>query len=296
LTHAQIPLSKITQLFTMAKLLLVVTGASRGLGRAIAKAFCNEQIIGFGGTFHEVRAFLVARSQTGLQETEDLMLQQASDSVRKGRKLKVDCSQHVIDLGDLDTLDSNLDELFKDIVKDVPDADHVVFINNAGSLGHLGPCAESPSLAAMRANVDLNITSALWTSVRFARFAKESSSETAFTTIVNISSLAAIQVFPTMGIYAAGKAARNHYHATLAKELHGSKKNIRTLNYAPGPLETDMVNELRSAEDLDTDLKSNFLQQLVNPDDSARELALKVLERGYESGEHIDYYDLLSSA
>jgi sepiapterin reductase len=274
----------------MAKLLLVVTGASRGLGRAIAKAFCNDALTPFL-RINEVRAFLVARSQTGLQETEDLMLQQASGI--QGRNLKVDCSQHLIDLGDLDTLDSKLDELFTEMVKEVPDADHVVFINNAGSLGHLGPCAESPSLADMRANVDLNITSALWTSVRFARFAKEYSSEAAFTTIVNISSLAAIQVFPTMGIYAAGKAARNHYHATLAKELNGSNKNIRTLNYAPGPLETDMATELRSAEDLDTDLKSNFQQQLVNPDDSALVLAKKVLERDYDSGEHLDYYDLI---
>jgi sepiapterin reductase len=275
----------------MAKLLLVVTGASRGLGRAIAKAFCSERLIDFQ-PFHEVRAFLVARSQTGLQETEDLMLQQASGR-KKGPKLNVNCSQHVIDLGNLDTLDSNLDDLLTEMAKEVLDADHVVFINNAGSLGHLGPCAESPSLADMRANVDLNITSALWTSVCFARFSKEKTSETAFTTIVNISSLAAIQVFPTMGIYAAGKAARNHYHATLAKELDGSKKNIRTLNYAPGPLETDMATELRSAEDLDTDLKSNFQQQLVNPDDSALELAKKLLKRDFKSGEHIDYYDLL---
>jgi sepiapterin reductase len=276
--------------FTMAKLLLVVTGASRGLGRAIAKAFCNDVLTPLR-RINEVRAFLVARSQTGLQETEDLMLQQASGV--KDRKLKVDCSQHVIDLGDLDTLDSNLDELLTEMVKDVPDADHIIFINNAGSLGHLGPCVESPSLADMRANVDLNITSAFWTSVRFARFSKESASDTAFTTIVNISSLAAIQVFPTMGIYAAGKAARNHYHATLAKELQGSTKDIRILNYAPGPLETDMATALRSAEDLDADLKANFQQQLVNPDDSALELAKKLLKRDFESGQHIDYYDLL---
>jgi short-subunit dehydrogenase len=149
----------------MAKLLLVVTGASRGLGRAIAKTFCNEKSTLMQKT-NEIRTFLVARSQTGLKETEEVMMQQTSG--RENCNVKVNCSQHVIDLGDLNTLDSNLDDLFAEMVQHVTGADHIVFINNAASLGHLGPCAESPSLAGMRASVDLNITSALWTSVRFA--------------------------------------------------------------------------------------------------------------------------------
>jgi sepiapterin reductase len=273
----------------MVKLLLVVSGASRGLGRAIAKVFCCDRPTPIQEA-NEIRAFLVARSQSGLQETEDLILQQASG--RDDCDVKVDCSQHVIDLGDLDTLDINLDEIFTEMVKHVPDADHIIFINNAASLGHLGPCVESPSLPDMRANVDLNITSALWTSTRFARFVEERASDTAVITIVNISALAAIQVFPTMGIYAAGKAARNHYNATLAMELKGSTKDINVLNYAPGLIDTDMANEFLSAENLDADLKPSFQQRLVDPDESARKLVELLTGRDFESGQHIDYYDL----
>ena len=96
-----------------------------------------------------------------------------------------------------------------------------------------------------------------------------------------------------MGVYAAGKAARNHYHATLAKELQGSTKHIKVLNYAPGPLDTDMANEFLSAKKLDADLKPSFQQQLVDPDNSATKLVELLAGRDFESGQHIDYYDLL---
>jgi sepiapterin reductase len=96
-----------------------------------------------------------------------------------------------------------------------------------------------------------------------------------------------------MGIYAAGKSARNHYHATLAKELEGSTKNSKVLNYAPGPLDTDMAAAFLSADNLNADLKPNFQQQLVDPDDSASKLVELLAMRDFESGQHIDYYDLI---
>ena len=68
--------------------------------------------------------------------------------------------------------------------------------------------------------------------------------------VVNVSSLCAVQAFESWGIYCAGKAARDMYHAVLAQELSkrsgdntGSK--ILVLNYAPGPLDTDMQKEIR---------------------------------------------------
>ena len=271
--------------YTMANLMLVVTGASRGLGRAIAKAFSREVSHIFPNT-SKVFVHLIARSSEGLDGTEQEILTQISD--RKAWNIEI--VKHQVDLSDLDKLDDILVLIFEAMRSRIIQCDRIVFVNNAGSLGVLGPCLESPSLKDMQRTVDFNVTSSLWTSVRFIRNVKIDAPE-ATTTIVNISSLAAIQPLPTMGIYSAGKAARDSYHAVLAKELKNTG-SIKILNYAPGPLETDMTNALRAEERLDADLKPHFQKQLIDPNDSAVVLVKLVMDNDFESGTHIDYYDV----
>jgi hypothetical protein len=99
------------------------------------------------------------------------------------------------------------------------------------------------------------------------------------------------------------------YHTCLAKELPDTGKDtdksndsaittsgkicLKYLNYAPGPLETDMTTQLRSAHDLDVNLKTFFQNKLVDPIDSARVLVRLVLGNDFENGQHIDYYDIV---
>ena len=90
-------------------------------------------------------------------------------------------------------------------------------------------------------------------------------------------------------VHRAGKAARDKYHTLIASEENGK---VKTLNYAPGPLETEMVEELRAAEHLDPTLKPNFHTKQLDPEASARKLIRLLLGDKFESGAHIDYYDL----
>lgn len=265
----------------MAKsLLLVITGASRGLGREIAKAFFCD----LAPSFERTSIALIARSKVGLEETERIILEQPIHSIN------IDTVLLVADLADLDSLDASLDEIFASIRDIGADYDRMIFINNAGTVGHVGPSIESPSLKDMQKHIDLNITARLWASVRFARFACRHTS--AQTTIVNISSLTALQAFPTLALYSAGMAARDSYHAAMAKELEDFADTVRILNYAPGPLETDMTNEIRQSEQLDTDLRPQYDKKLLDPFDSARVLVKLVTENNFESGAHVDYYDV----
>lgn len=215
---------------------IIITGASRGFGRALAivaaDAFAtseenNDALSPVPLPVPTVKLVLVARSLEGLQETETLIREQSTSGV----STEVSCQP--MDLGDLDRLDEHIDKLCREIESNNSSPRQIIFIHNAGTIGHLGPCRDSPSLKDMQANVDLNITSTLWISARMARYAKSSTTPV---TIVNISSLVAIADFPTFGIYSAGKCARDKYHGILAKEeakIDDDAATVKTLNYAP---------------------------------------------------------------
>lgn len=255
-----------------SNLLLFVTGASRGLGRAIAEGFSGKNA---RDTVHFV---LFARSATHLDTTRTALLREghADGSIRLIGQ----------DFSELDTLESQLDSVLDEILLEKKSFDRVIFINNHGHIGHIGPCTTSPSLEEMRKCIDLNLTSCLWTSVRVARFAKEVLQKPC--TIVNVSSAAAVAPFPSFGIYCAGKAARNMFHTIMALD----DDKLRVLNYAPGPLETEMTEEIRRAPQLDGRVRPHFQKQLVDPVDSAEALVQLLIKNEFENGSHIDYFDL----
>ena len=278
-------------------MLLVITGASRGLGRAIALEFCRGNN---DNSLDTLDVILISRNEQLLRQTR-FELQQANANNSNVRLC-------VLDLGDLKDLEARVEAQIINEMNELQQKKqyhHFVFINNAGSIGHIGPAIQTPSLTQMQQNIDLNVTSACWLSARMAKWADEL--QHTRTTIVNISSLLAIQAFPSLALYSAGKAARDQYHVAMAKELSQStatatststssipiRSRIRILNYAPGPLETDMTNEIRQAHDLDTQLKPQYQKKLIEPRDSAARLVKLVMDgSSFESGQHIDYYDL----
>lgn len=293
--------------------LLLVTGASRGLGRSISSAFAERAAELTGGGLPLLRVALVARSEDGLAETErELTRRRRAKDESDGSSSTLEVSRHVADLSDLDGLDATLDELFRCIEPAEAGAAYsrAILINNAGSLGPLGRCSDPSgrsSLAELRSAVDFNVTSSVWISTRFVRrfSAKVGCGRV---TVVNISSLCAVQPFPTMATYCAGKSARDMFHAVLAKEEEGGdssssgdageeSKCVRVLNYAPGPLETDMTRHLAECEALDGNLRGFYRESLekgtlVGLDDSARRLVGLVVKDEFENGSHVDYYDL----
>lgn len=269
---------------TMESMLLIVTGASKGLGKAIVDVMCLEAP-GYLFQADKIHLILVARSADRLEDIGRTILHRHE---RSKTTIKLSC--HAVDLSALDQLDANAGRMFQDV--DVSAYDRAIFVNNHGSIGFLGPCAESPSVEAMNSNVQLNITSCLWLSSAFAKLVQATSTNSKCkATLVNISSLLAVEAFPSMGIYGAGKAARDHFHKTMAKEI--SPEILQVLNFAPGPLETAMVAEIRTAPKLDASLKPAFDKQLIEPKDSALKLAKLLLSSdSFESGSHVDYYDL----
>jgi sepiapterin reductase len=334
-----------------SSVVFLITGASRGLGRAIATVAGKHyaQRNNLNGSFFpasKARFLLVARSVKGMEDTKKELLSVTTNTASSTTTTTTpdDVICRSMDLSDLDRLDSNIDVLLQDldklcsrdrnsnnttVLEKQQQQQHLVFVNNAASLGHLGPSWKSPSLEDMRQTVDLNVTGSLWLSVRFARYVKEFQQQqqqhqnyrernhqikmgtTTAATIVNISSLVAVSKdFAGMGIYSAGKAAREMYHTLLAKDEDDEEEAtetetetktespntilLKTLNYASGPLETTMTQDIRDSDGLDPILQSKFqTTKLLDPEDSARKLIELLDTNEFESGSHIDYYDLL---
>ena len=69
------------------------------------------------------------------------------------------------------------------------------------------------------------------------------------------------------------------------------------LNYAPGPLNTKMIEDLLSDGNTHSNIKNAFedmkgKNQLLDPMESARRL-IDILGKPFKSGDHIDYFDQL---
>ena len=116
--------------------------------------------------------------------------------------------------------------------------------------------------------------------------------------IIHVSSLCAIQAFPSWGTYCTGKAARDMFHQVVAAELTAEKiENIKTLNYAPGPLDTDMQKHIREEPRSDLATRQFFIDmkaegKLIDPEVSADKLYTVLDLNTYGSGSHVDYYDV----
>jgi sepiapterin reductase len=66
--------------------------------------------------------------------------------------------------------------------------------------------------------------------------------------LVNISSLAAVVPFRGWSTYCVVKAARDMLHSVVALENASATPHVFTLNYAPGPLDTDMQAVIRETD------------------------------------------------
>ncbi len=71
---------------------------------------------------------------------------------------------------------------------------------------------------------------------------------------------------------------------------------LRVLNYAPGPLDTDMQREIREGATVHKATQDYFRElhatgKLVDADASAARMARVVLMEAYVSGAHVDFFD-----
>uniref|UniRef100_A0AAY4B132 Sepiapterin reductase n=1 Tax=Denticeps clupeoides TaxID=299321 RepID=A0AAY4B132_9TELE len=253
----------------------IVTGASKGLGRSIARqvaALLRPQST----------LVLVARSGDKLKE---LQAELAASGAGEAGGLVVRLV--AADLGAKDGVERVVREAREASSADI---EHLMLFNNAASLGDVSRYAQSfTDMDEVDSYLSFNVSSALsLTAGVLKAFPQRPGLRR---TVVNVSSLCALEPFPTWVLYCTGKAARDMMFRVLAKE----EPDLRVLNYAPGPLDTDMQVEARSTSD--PTLKKTVFDlrdkgQLLTCEQSCSKLVKVLLKDDYQSGVHLDYFEL----
>ena len=180
--------------------LAVITGASSGIGRELAKLAAQK---GY-------RLLLIARNMRALEVLS--------------RDLRTETHLLALDLtaaGAVDQISSWLSD--RQIVPEI-------FINNAG-FGAFGPASDMDE-AMLKKMIRLNVMALTSLSLRMARRMKREGRGR----IMNVASTAAFQPCPYLGVYGATKSYVLSFTESLAEELKGS--GVTVTAFCPGPTRT----------------------------------------------------------
>lgn len=195
---------------------VLLTGASRGLGRALAEAFARE------GS----QLALWARDITALEETRQAALAAGAD----------ESSVHVY-VADLANA-SSLEAAAAATLVDFGAVD--VLVNNAALQGPLGRI-ETLNWEAWQAVFQVN----LFAAARLCQLVIPAMRAQGRGKIINLSGGGATAPRPDVTAYAASKAALVRLSETLAEELRDAHVDVNCV--APGAMNTRMLDELLAA-------------------------------------------------
>ncbi|CAL8321955.1 unnamed protein product [Lota lota] len=258
----------------LGRALCIITGASRGFGRTTAIQI-SELV--------KPKSVLVLAARN----VEDLRMLQADLAASKAGKAGVVFEYVVADLG----VKEGVECVVKAIkLKSSEDFDHLILVNNAGSLGALRYARTFTDMSEVDSYMSFNLSSPIClTACVLEAFPRR---EGLRRTVVNVSSLCGLEPFLSWGLYCSGKAARDMMFRVLAKE----DPDIRVLSYSPGPLDTGMQEEARTLT-ADNSLRNTFTDmftkgQLLTCEASCAKLMMLLLKDEYTSGAHIDFYEI----
>jgi NAD(P)-dependent dehydrogenase (short-subunit alcohol dehydrogenase family) len=226
--------------------LTILTGASRGMGLAMA-----QQLLAAG---HDL--LCIAR-----KPNEAL----AAQAAQAGRQ----CEQWPQDLARAETAAARLETWLQG--QAATGVATVTLINNAGMIPRIAPLEDIPALQLAEAmRVDLEAPMLLT-----GAFLRATAGWSAERKVLNISSGLGRRAMAAQAAYCAAKAGMDHFSRCIALEQANASNGARICSLAPGVIDTDMQQQLRSAPASSFPDVGNFVGlkekgQLTSPEEAAR--------------------------
>ncbi|CAJ0600167.1 unnamed protein product [Cylicocyclus nassatus] len=261
------------------RVLTIVSGASRGIGREIAVQMSKR--VASDSVF-----LLTARKEATLVQIKQEIL----SSLPKARVWIVVC--------DMGSFNDDAINTFKEVlgeIKDTGSFDSAYVFHNCGTVGDVTKkSTELSNPDQWRQFLNINLVSM----IQFNNLILESITKEIVKTrvIVNITSLLALQAFPSLTQYSVGKAAREAYFRGLAVE----DDSVKVFNYSPGPVDTDM-HDVIAKESFDEGIRQAFAQtqpsdneihkSKLTPTQTVVKMLRYLEDDKFRSGARIDYFD-----
>ncbi|WP_181348422.1 SDR family oxidoreductase [Thalassobacillus sp. CUG 92003] len=223
----------------------IITGASSGIGESIAKHLANE------GS----NVVLAARRSDRLQELADSI---ESEYGVQSKVVETDVTKKE----DVERLANDTKETFGSID---------IFVNNAGVM--LLSFLKNNHVDEWEQMVDVNIKGVLYgVHASLPSMLEQESGH-----IINVSSVAGHEVFPSSTVYSATKYAVKALSMGMEKEL--SRTGVRVTNVSPGAVSTELTDHITDGDVLDM-FKERDMTPL-NAEDIARAVTYAVTQPYY---------------
>ena len=214
----------------------MITGASRGIGEAIAHCLSENG----------ASVILVSRKIDALKKVQDSIIEKGG---------KADC--FACNMGDM----AQIKELVSTLQKKYGSID--ILVNNAAANPYFGEMIDAEEWAWDKI-MDVNLKGPFFIITEFAKLMKENNGGS----IVNVSSINGIKPAPFQGIYSISKAALIAMTKAFAKEL--APHNIRVNALLPGLTDTKFASALTSDENLKNMIVSQIpVGRVAEPEDMA---------------------------
>jgi 3-oxoacyl-[acyl-carrier protein] reductase len=211
----------------------IVTGASRGIGRAVARRLAHDGfavVVNYASSASDAEAAVAEIKATGGQAIA----------------VKADVANPV-----------DVERLFEEALKTFGSID--VVVNNSGVMP-LSPIGKGDAELFDRV-ISTNLRGTFLVLAQAAQHVSPGGRIIAFSSSVLAKS------FPTYGPYIASKAGAEGLVHVLANELRG--RNITVNAVAPGPVATDLFLKDKTQTQIEEFKKLNPLERLGQPDDIA---------------------------
>lgn len=228
----------------------IVTGASRGIGAAVAKRLAKD-------------GFSVVVNYANNEKEAKNVVDEIKNLGGQAIAIKADSSK-AIDVAQLfDSTESTLGS---------PD----VLVNSAGimELSPLAQCSDDIFEKMVSVNFKGTFNTLRETAIKMKDGGR----------IINLSTSVIGLNLPSYSIYAATKAAVETMTAILAKEMRGRSITVNAV--APGPTATALFLNGKSNEQIEQLAKMNPLERLAEPEDIANSVSfLASVEGGWINGQ-----------